>query len=369
MQSCFGVLSAGLKSGPGESGEGSVGAGKSHDFYSESLEELQSKLKSLDSRFLMISLVLSNRSILEDEPAKDILVQMTNRNKEVSDEDLRVSFEEKSTAEVLRFLEESFNEKQKTFRLKKQFMENIRRMKEAQQNELSKLFNRLNQVEDEYLVTERFLGNIQTAIRQNTDEVKEVRMRIEFVNESKLKLEIESQKLEEELQGLKNQLGEQTEDINVIERKNKEYQTQLTGRLTEAEKLQSRLISDQLGLFEQKEKMDYLDRVMGEMSREVSGLDKLKAKKETEVETRMTILKETLKNKSKNEEELKKIETILRRIESGENSKTCFCELNEETRNLCFEIVYKAEGAISTRQSYSFYEHMVLDFIFEKDVS
>jgi chromosome segregation ATPase len=369
------VSLAGTFKTAGPSGdEGAVKTGevnpitKNHEFYVESLEELNSKLRALDSKFGLINVVLANRQIPDEDFSREKLAELVARSKEVLEDDTRATLEDKNTVELLRMLEESINERQKTYRLKRQFMENIRKMKQGQEAELSKLFDRLNQVEDEYLVSERVLNNLQVAIKQNTEEIAHVQSRMQFVNEDWHKLEVEAHRLEEELQAVKNKQGQQSTDQSSLARKIGEYKAQLEIKVREAQETQARLVGEQMSVFENKQKLEYVENLAVELAKEFQVLLKTKTKRESELATKVQALRDTLHTKSRTDEELERIRGTLATIDGTDFSKSCFCDLKEDAKNAYFEIVYKSDQLLNQKQPYPFYEQLVTDFLAEKDV-
>ena len=152
MNTFFVSMGSGLKSAEsldGRNFETPHSMAKHYEFFLEGIEEMQSKMKHIDGRFNMLNLILENRNVSEDDLLKEKLADLVAKSKEISYQDSQMNLEEKNTVEVFKYLEESFNEKLKTFKLKKQFMENIRKMKDSQKNDLSKLFDKLNSLEDD----------------------------------------------------------------------------------------------------------------------------------------------------------------------------------------------------------------------------
>lgn len=341
---------------------------KNYEFYNDSLDEMQNKLKIMDSKFQMAALVLQNRNITDETLSSEKISSVIAQSKEISEENINMNFNEKNSVEILRFLEESLTEKTKTFRSKKLFIEHIRKIKETQQNELSKLFDKLNQVEDEYLVIEKALSSIQQAFQQNNDEIKNINDRVSFINTEKHKFEIEAHQLEEALQSEKNFLSQLNEEILQIRSKNIEYQAIISSKIVEAEQLQRTQISEQLFLYEQREKIDKIEKYSIELSKDMASMEKIRAKKESEFSSKLVSLKEALKVRNKSDEELKRIESLLAVIEKGEAQKSCFCDLNADLKNAFFEVIFKAQNISNSKQNYTFYEQMITEFILEKDV-
>ena len=342
---------------------------KSYEFYVDSLEELQNKLRSLDQRFAMINLILESRNITEDDMTKDKINSLVNKSKEVNAEELKMNFDEKNTVEIYKLMEEAFNDKLKTFKLKKQFMENIKKMKESQQTELSKLFDRLNSVEDEYIITERFLSNAQVAIKQNLEEVKSSSLKIGYSTEEKTKLEAKNKKLEEDLKILKMQQQQKTDELTRLQKLNDEMNKQISTKIIETEHLQAKLVTERLYLFEQQEKLEYINQVSTTINKDLIDIGKLKSKKEAESVAKMNALKEIVKTRAKSEEEIKKLEILIKALETGESVKQCLCDLKDDVKKGMNSLIQKSENLSKSKQPFSFYEQMISEFILEKDVN
>lgn len=333
------------------------------------MEELNSKLRALDSKFGLISVVLANRKIPEEDLTREKLADLVARSKEGLDDDTRVTLEDKNTVELLRMLEESINDKQKTYRLKRQFMENIRKMKQAQEAELSKLFDRLNQVEDEYLISERVLNNLQAAIKQNSEEITHVQNRMQFANEDRHKLEVEAHRLEEELQAVKNKQGQQTSDQSSLARKIGEYKAQLEIKVRETQEAQARLVGEQMSVFENKQKLEFVENMAVNVAKELQTLLQSKTKRESELASKVQALRDNLKAKSRSEEELERIRGLLASIDGTDFSKGCFCDLKDDSKSAYLDLIGKSDQLLHLKQPYPFYEQLVTDFLAEKDVS
>jgi chromosome segregation ATPase len=248
-------------------------------------------------------------------------------------------------------------------------MENIRKMKEAQQMELGKLFDKLNQVEDEYLVSERVLANLQTAIKQNTEEVKHVQSQMQFIEEEKRKLEVEASRLEEQLQEAKNLQSEQAGQQAAIAKKIHDHKAQIDAKLKEAESVQARLVTEQMAAFEAKCKLELIEAKSTQFAAELQNLVKTKAKREGELAAKVQALRDHLKNKSKSEDEIERIKALLATIDGTDFTKACLCDLKGDVKNAMFEVVYKADQLLHSKQPYPFYEQMVADHLAEKDVT
>lgn len=315
-----------------------------------------------------MAVMLRNRKVPEEEMDREKLADLVVKSKEGVEEDQKMSLEDKNAVELLRMMEESVNEKQKTYRLKKQFMENIRKMKEAQQAELGKLFDKLNQVEDEYLVSERVLANLQMAIKQNADEVKHVQSRMQFTEEEKRKLEVEASRLEEELQAVKNFRNDQGSQQGAIQKKIADYKAQIEAKIKEAETTQAKLVGEQMAAFEAKCKLELIESKATELAAELQNLTKAKAKRDAELAAKVQALRDHLKNKSKSEDEIERIKALLATIDGTDFTRACLCDLKGDMKNSMFEVVYKADQLVHAKQPYPFYEQMVADFLAEKDV-
>lgn len=374
LQMAFGQLTGSMKTGAGgeeaavRTADGNP-LSKNHEFYVETLEELNSKLRALDSKFGLIQVALAGRGVSEDEIDRERLAELIVRSKESAEDSPTRNLEEKNAVELLRMLEESVNDKQKTFRLKRQFMENIRKMKEAQQTELSKLFDKLNQVEDEYLVSERVLSNLQAAIRQNNEEIAQVQNRMQSADDERHTLEVEVHRLEEELQAVKNRQGQQGSEQSALAKKIGEYKAQLSVKLREAEEAQARLVGEQMSAFENKQKLEFVENYAVEIAKEMQTLQKDKTKREAELSTKIQALRDAVRQKGRAEDEVERIRGLLATIDGTDFSKGCFCELREDAKNGYYEVVYKADQLMHQKQPYAFYEQLVTDFLAEKDVS
>lgn len=342
---------------------------KHYEFFLEGIEEMQSKMKHIDGRFSMLNLILENRNVSEDEMLREKLADLINRSKEITNEDAKINFEEKNTVEVFKYLEESFNEKLKTFKLKRQFMENIKKMKDTQKNDLSKLFDKLNALEDDYVVVDRFLTNIKSAIKQNTEEVKSLTAKIKQANDERGLLEQKNQSFEKEVKSLNEQINQQGDFFIRLNAQFEENKALISQKILEIEGFQAKVVAEKIMVMEQEERIAYVDQVAHELAKEVDDLLKTKQKKEQEASSKLTGLKEGLKNKSKSEEEIKKAEAIIRMIEKGESLKQSLLDLKDDQKNLLIDLVSKTDNMAQSKQTFAFYEQMIADFVSEKDTN
>ena len=250
---------------------------KNQEFYLDCLGELQGRLKFLEIRLSMISVVLKSRGLAELEAADSAkMAELVGRNRELNEEDFAINYDEKNNTELLRLLEDSFEEKLKTFRSKKLFIDHIRQIREDYQGRLSRLFDQLNAVEDEYIVTEKTINALQEGILQNNQEVASLNAKAKVALTDKESLDKEQKAVFEEVEMLRNKLGKLEEEIGELRAKTDDKRKQVTRKLQDYEQLQSSYLNEQFAYYEAKEKSDYIDELYERVSKDLEALQRIK---------------------------------------------------------------------------------------------
>lgn len=100
----------------------------------------------------MIDLVLDSRGISKEDKENLGVDELLKKNQELNKEDFEFNENQTSDIELVKLMENNFNDKKKIFDSKKQFMVYIGDLKSQHQKQLQDLFDELNKVEDEYAI-------------------------------------------------------------------------------------------------------------------------------------------------------------------------------------------------------------------------
>jgi chromosome segregation ATPase len=249
---------------------------KNQEFYIDCLGELQGKLKYMEIRLSMMNIIFKNRGIPDEELEAKKIAELLSRNRDLNEEDFNINYDEKNNTELVRMLEESFEEKLKTFRSKKQFIGHIRHIREDLQTKLGKIFDQLNSTEDEYMIIDRTICTLQEGIIQNNQEAKSLNEKLKGSKKEKDELEKEQLASNEELETVKNRIGKLSEEVNDLREKTGEKRMQVTKKMREYEALQSTYISEQFNYYESKEKSDYIDELYDRIVKDLESVKKIR---------------------------------------------------------------------------------------------
>ena len=251
---------------------------KNQEFYLDCLEELQNKLKFGEVRMSMIHIILKDRGVLDTDFDAIKLTELLSRNRTLNEDDFVLNYDEKNGIELLRLLEEAFEEKHKTFKAKKLFMDHVRQIKEDYQVRLAKIYDQLNSIEDEYILSEKTIETLLDGILQNNNELKSLNEKVRAIHKERDIVEKRLKLSESEVTTLKNQLAKLSEEVTGERERNDEQTKRAKAKIKEHESLQTMLLSEQLGYFENKEKCDYIDELSARITPEVESLRKLRGR-------------------------------------------------------------------------------------------
>jgi len=249
---------------------------KNQEFYIDCLGELQGKLKFLEIRLSMMNLIFKNRGFSEDDLEAKKLAELLAKNRDINEEDFALNYDEKNNSELLRMLEESFEEKLKTYKSKKLFIDHIRQIREDYQNRLGKIFDQLNSIEDEYIVIEKTIGTLQEGIVQNNQEIKNLSEKAKIAKKEKDEMQKEHKIINEEFETVSNRIGKLEAEISDLHEKTAEKRKQVTKKLQEYEALQTSYITEQFNYYESKEKSDYIDELYDRIIKDFEAVQKIR---------------------------------------------------------------------------------------------
>ncbi|MCA6491746.1 MAG: hypothetical protein IM572_03635 [Chitinophagaceae bacterium] len=194
----------------------------------------------------------------------------------MNEEDFALNYDEKNNTELLRMLEESFEEKLKTYKSKKLFIDHIRQIREDYQNRLGKIFDLLNSIEDEYVVIEKTIGTLQEGIIQNNQEIRNLNEKLKSAKKEKDDMEKEHKTVNDEFETASNRIGKLEAEIADLHEKASEKRKQVTKKLQEYEALQTNYITEQFNYYESKEKSDYIDELYDRITKDLEAVQKIR---------------------------------------------------------------------------------------------
>ena len=343
---------------------------KNHAFHVDCLEELQSKLRYLETRFSYIKLILDAREIpltdLESIKTRELL----QKNRELNEDDFSMNYDDKANTDIIKMLEESFLQKEKILKAKRQFIEHLTNIKEDMLARLNKVFEGLNAAEDQYMVMERAIVNLQSAIQINQQETKSFVDKTSFIRAQK-------ESFEKELARLREQIGEHTEveakmreEVSNLETRSTEKSAELKTKTDTLAQLQKDLLKQKLTFYEVSEKVLYIEELREKFSAEGATLRKKASEQQTLLDQKLAALKSIVAEKKAEESQLKELEAKLRFIEEGASLQaSCACAIQPETKAKIEATLGFFSDARESTQKYEAYVKLIEDFLSSNDVN
>lgn len=250
---------------------------KSLDFHKNCVKELQDKLKYLESRFNILNVMLKSRNLTEDDLKSVSLQELIEKNREINEEDFTINCQDKNNVQILTKMEEYLDEKKKVFEFKKQFMEHIQTIKEDYKGQLSGLFDELNQVEDEYTISERTIEDLQTAIELNQSELERLKEKMGYLQVEKNHLEETSSALGLEVNAHNKTVGRLEAEVEELKSRNTEKHNTIHNQLKHINSLHANILQNKLDFYENREKAIYLNDLHEEVNKENEKLNETKS--------------------------------------------------------------------------------------------
>lgn len=251
----------------------------------------------------------------EEEVLKNKIELFLKNKKDILNDNSNLDSQATRNLKLIKLYEESLEMKSKTVQSKRLFLEYLSKIREQHQDHLQLIFDELNQVEDEYSTIENTISNLQRAHRQNSEEAENVKVRTEHLHKMKLSIEKESQILGDEVKVTRNMVQQKQEEMNNLNARNEDMRVQIVQKSIEYEKIQNRLFLEGFVLFEQKEKLSYMEESISRFFGEISNIQKVKEKYKFEINAKVGSLREVLNRKDVEESEFMKAEKVLRIIE------------------------------------------------------
>ena len=212
--------------------------------------------------------------------------------------------------DLVRLYEESYEQKKKTLESKKVIVDYLMKLRERNKESLQVIFDKLNQVEDEYCVIEESILNLQKAYEQNSEEIENIKTRIEHLKSEQTMNRRELEFLENEKTIVTNLSQKLSTEIEGQNTRKEDLKKEITDRNIEFEKLQNQMFLESFSLFEQKEKLSYMEESMTKLIMDISNIQKTKDKYKIEMNAKASGLQELLTKKESEELDAEKMRQL-----------------------------------------------------------
>jgi hypothetical protein len=339
-----------------------------YQFHLDCINEFQEKLKSFETKIKMIDLILEGRNVTEDEKNNLRLSEILARNKELNEEDYELNSKEKSNIELVKMLEENFNEKYKIFVLKKDFMKYIKNLKVDHEKNLSELFDDLNKVEDEYSISQQAIMNLRNALTLNKTELDDLKNKLINSDSEKDEVIKQTEFFEKEIKNIQDEIDNRNEELISLKSKNEKLQSKIEESKKLLENNQNEFLENKLLYFENKEKKEYLEELIIKVGERKESMSKEKEEKQQIFKIKHKELKELLSKMNKEKKEVTELQLKLDIIE-GKQITNGLGELKEETINKLEIMLDFIEKGLDNNLSYDYITNMITDLIEHKDSS
>lgn len=340
-----------------------------YQFHLDCLNEFQEKLKGFEIKIKMLDLILDGRNISEEDRKNLKISEILAKNKELNEEDFKLNSEQKSNVELVKMLEDNFSEKKKIFVLKTDFMKYINNLKSDHEKDLSKLFDELNKIEDEYSISQQGIMNLRNALNLNKMELETLKEKLKYSSEENEEIKKEENAINEDLTKIKEELEKKEEETDNLKKKNEKANNKITDFKKNLDLKHTEFLENKLVYFENKEKKDYIEELLTKVVEKRENIIKEKEEKQKIFVTKHKELSELIKHLKYEDQEVTDLQLKLDIIEGKEIEKKCLCELKKESiskiENLT-EIISKIENK---SKNYEYLTKMVTDLINQNDSS
>lgn len=243
-----------------------------HAFHAQALEELQTQLRYLETRFSLIRNALEARGIAADELQTQRLRDLLRRNHALSEEDFSLGQEAREAVELMRLLEDSLARKGGLLRAKRQFIEHLQRIKADCLQRLQRLFEGLNAAEDEYSVAERAINNLQAALALNQQELRLLGEKGAYAKAQREQLERECAQHAEQGDRSAQAAARLQKELDRARQAAAEKRLGLDAGMEQYSAAQKELVRARLELVEVSEQLLFLDELQQKTRAEAGGL-------------------------------------------------------------------------------------------------
>lgn len=235
--------------------------------------------------------------------------------KQLSAENSATDSELMKQTEIVLLFAESYTQKVELLESKRLFIDYLAKIRDRNSQLLQNIFNRLNQVEDEYSVIENSIARLQKAHEQNTEEIESVQRRTEYLSRQKLGLEKEITIMGDEVELGNNLLHRKAEELQSLKVRIDDMRGEINQKNQEFEATQSKVFLEGFALFEHKEKLGYLEDNVRRFMTDVQNIRKTRDKCRFDIGAKTAGLREALQRRDADEAEMEKVQRLLRMIE------------------------------------------------------
>jgi chromosome segregation ATPase len=217
--------------------------------------------------------------------------------------------------ELVLLFSETFAEKTRLLESKRLFIDYLSKIRHRNKQLLESIFDRLNHVEDEYAIIENSIAKLQKAHSQNAEEIESVERRIEHLERVRLALQKEVTVSDDDLQVSRNVAAKKQEELQTLRARAEEMRQEIEEKHMEFEGAQNKLFLEGFALFEQREKLAYLEENISRGMTEVLNVQRARERYRFDITAKISALEDVLKRKDAEEEQLAKVQRALRVIE------------------------------------------------------
>ena len=322
-----------------EGGDGNKGsnvasaAAVNIELYNECSVEIQEGLKSLEIKISMIERALKSRNLFNESNASNKILEIITQNHLLNEEDFKMNTDDLDNPSLITLLENSFLEKQKLFESKRLFIRQIRQIRENLEGRLGALYDNLNHVEDEYILSERMINKLKESISQVNRNIEEITNKKLLQENERINLAMRLESKELSLKELEEEVTKSKETTELMDSQLIELNEKIIGLMSDVQNSQQSQFETEMKLVEMQEKSLCLDQLMSEVNVEMKSNNELLKIKEMEVIEKKEQLTKIVVTHNLEEMNLQKAERLLRILEGKEEPSILLSEGTKKTLN------------------------------------
>lgn len=288
-------------------------------FVKDKLEEFRLLSFKMNDEFRLFTGFVQSVSKLQDKPKMDIDLEtrfnfIVNQVKDLSVEQKNSDQELLKVIEIVSLFDEQYSKYSNLLESKKQFISYITKIRDRNGQLLQNIFDRLNKVEDDYAIIENSISKLKKAHEQNIEELESIEHQIKFMNHQKLAAEKEVQTLNSTVQTTKEVLKMKKDELDALNTRIDQIRAEADQKNVELELAQNKFFVEGFDLYEQKEKLAYLEETISRLILDTQNLQRTKEKYRFEIVAKIAALEEVLKQRDKEQEQAEKVERLLRTL-------------------------------------------------------
>lgn len=291
-----------------------------NSFLRDKLEELHLSSLKMNDEFRLFMNFVTDVSEQPEKPKMTIDLEtrfnlIMNQSKELSAEHKKADQELLKIIEIVSLFDENYSKLTKLLESKRQFIGYMTKIRDRNGQLLQNIYDRLNQVEDDYAIIESAISKLKKAHEQNIDEIESIERQTEFITHQKLAAEKEVQTLETKMQMSQEALKIKTAELDSLNSRIEQIRTEADQKNVELELVQNKFFLEGFDLYEQKEKLAYLEETINRLIMDTQNLQRTKEKHRFEIVAKVAALEEVLKQRDSEVEQADKVERLLRNLQ------------------------------------------------------